>query len=211
MPPLSEAEEARVKAARERPVRDLSDPTFIITNPREVLINVLQTIKRQAQKYGDNPHNRMVTEVVDFRLNIAQKFESIAAIEEEIYCGDMEELISQAHSELSLLVHVNEEMASKPWEADEDGLREMKECYHPLFNDNEYHTAYSDQARAAAQAIYDKHYKPGTTPFVPNDSDSPIFQAAQKLPYVAGSQGPVPQTPASMAALSAGLKPAAAK
>lgn len=90
----------------------------VVVNARDVLISLYNKTIDKAKGYEDVGYNRLVIRLCEHRMNIVQTAPSIDAIEKQIECGHVEEIIEQAEDELELLVELNENQDPKPWEDD---------------------------------------------------------------------------------------------
>uniref|UniRef100_A0A0C9S3A1 TSA: Wollemia nobilis Ref_Wollemi_Transcript_15414_792 transcribed RNA sequence n=1 Tax=Wollemia nobilis TaxID=56998 RepID=A0A0C9S3A1_9CONI len=102
----------------------------VVPNSREVLISLYNKTLKEVQIIPPNASYRKHVEAfTHHRLKVCQEEEDWELIEKRIACGQVEELIEDAQSELSLIPKVAE---WKPWEVPDDYNCEIIEDKTPV-------------------------------------------------------------------------------
>jgi len=85
----------------------------VVPNWKEKLVGLYKQIQRDLTiMEAGTPYREFVGKTTNFRLSIVEKHDDHELVEEEIGCGQVEELIEQAKDELKLIPVMASE---KPW------------------------------------------------------------------------------------------------
>ena len=102
----------------------------VVPNAREVLISLYNKTLKEVQVIPENVgYRKHVEAFTKHRLQVCLEEEDWEAIEKRISCGQVEELIEDAESELKVIPKMAE---WKPWEVPEDYHCEIVEDNTPI-------------------------------------------------------------------------------
>lgn len=76
----------------------------VVPNAREELIKIYaKTLEKVKMFPADVEYRKGVEQITNYRLSVVKRLPDHEAIEEEIDCGQVEELLDQAQDELELM------------------------------------------------------------------------------------------------------------
>ncbi|KAH9309260.1 hypothetical protein KI387_037171 [Taxus chinensis] len=102
----------------------------VVPNARQVLISLYNKTLKEVQIIPPNvPYRKHVEAFTNHRLKVCQEEQDWEIIEKRIACGQVEELIEDANSELTLIPKMAE---WKPWEVPDDYQCEIVEDKTPI-------------------------------------------------------------------------------